>query len=113
MEIQKGLYGLPQAGKLANDLLKKRLAPHGYYEIPQAPGLWQHKNCPIQFTLVVDDFGVKYVGKEHAEHLIQTLANHYPIDVDWNGALYCGVTLDWDYIRRHLDISMPKYVPQK
>ena len=32
MEIQKGMYGLPQAGILANNLLTERLAPHGYYQ---------------------------------------------------------------------------------
>jgi hypothetical protein len=30
IEVQKGMYGLPQAGILANLLLAKRLAPHGY-----------------------------------------------------------------------------------
>ena len=30
MEITKGLYGLPQAGKLANDKLQNHLAKHGY-----------------------------------------------------------------------------------
>ena len=29
VEIQKGMYGLPQAGKLANDRLQKFLEPHG------------------------------------------------------------------------------------
>ena len=33
IEIQKGMYGLPQAGMLANKLLKCRLAQHGYYEV--------------------------------------------------------------------------------
>ena len=32
VEIRKGMYGLPQAGRLANQLLKKRLARHGYFE---------------------------------------------------------------------------------
>jgi hypothetical protein len=32
MEIRKGMYGLPQAGVLANKLLKERLAQHGYFE---------------------------------------------------------------------------------
>ena len=31
--ICKGMYGLPQAGMLANKLLKKCLAKHGYYEV--------------------------------------------------------------------------------
>ena len=39
MEIRRGMYGLPQAGILANKLLRKRLKPHGYYEVPHTPGL--------------------------------------------------------------------------
>jgi hypothetical protein len=30
IEVQKGMYGLPQVGILANHLLAKRLPPHGY-----------------------------------------------------------------------------------
>jgi hypothetical protein len=30
MEIRRAMYGLPQAGMLANKLLKQRLAKHGY-----------------------------------------------------------------------------------
>ena len=40
MEIRRGMYGLPQVGMLANKLLKKHLAPHGYYEVPHTSGLW-------------------------------------------------------------------------
>ena len=61
MEIVRGMYGLPQAGILANQLLRKRLNPHGYFEVPHTPGLWKHESLPVQFTLVVEDFGVKYI----------------------------------------------------
>ena len=57
------MYGLPQAGILANKLLRKRLATFGYIEVPHTPGLWKYIWLPVQFTLVVDDFGVKYVGQ--------------------------------------------------
>jgi hypothetical protein len=67
------VYGLPQAGILAHKLLVKRLAPHGYAPTNHTPGLWTHKTRPILLSLVVDDFGVKYVGKEHADNLIATL----------------------------------------
>ena len=70
IEIRKAIYGLPQAGILANQLLRQRLRPHGYYEVPHTPGLWKHTMRPIQFTLTVDDFGVKYVGRHNADHLI-------------------------------------------
>ena len=38
IEINKGMYGLPQAGMLANKLLKRQLAKHGYYEVRHTPG---------------------------------------------------------------------------
>ena len=63
---------------MANEQLKRFLAPHGYYEVTQTPGLWKHKTRPIQFTLVVDDFRVKYVGKEHVHHLLGILRDKYP-----------------------------------
>jgi hypothetical protein len=69
IKVVKGMYGLPQAGLLANELLEQRLNKHGYYQSKLVPGLWIHKSRPIQFTLVVDDFSVKYVDREHAEHL--------------------------------------------
>ena len=62
-EIRKAIYGLPQAGLLANQQLKKHLKPAGFYEVAHTPGLWKHRTRPIQFTLSVDDFGVKYVVK--------------------------------------------------
>ena len=42
IKIVKGMYGLPQAGKLAKDLLKERLARFGYYPTNFTPGLWRH-----------------------------------------------------------------------
>ncbi|MCP4749222.1 MAG: hypothetical protein GY874_24265, partial [Desulfobacteraceae bacterium] len=95
-ELRKAVYGLPQASMLANKQLKKYLAPAGYYEVAHTPGLWRHVTRPIQFSLVVDDFGVKYVGKEHTDHLIATLRKHYAsVTEDWEGKLYVGITLDW------------------
>jgi hypothetical protein len=58
IEIRKGMYGLKQAGLLANQLLQKRLAPFGYYPARHTPGLWLHKTRPTAFSLIVDDFAV-------------------------------------------------------
>jgi hypothetical protein len=63
IEIRKVMYGLKQAGLLANQLLQKLLVPFGYYPARHTPGLWLHKSRPIAFSLVVDDVAVKYVGK--------------------------------------------------
>ena len=73
---------------MANKLLKERLAEHGYFELPHTPGLFMHKTRPIWFTLVVDDFGIKYIGRQHADHLINVLKEFYEVEVDWDGSLY-------------------------
>jgi hypothetical protein len=80
--MQRAVWGLPQAGILANNLLQKRLAPHGYYECKQTPGLWKHTSWPISFTLVVDNFGVKYTNKNDIDHLIASLKTDYELTKD-------------------------------
>jgi hypothetical protein len=82
IEIRKGMYGLKQSGLLANQLLQTRLAPFGYYPARHTPGLWLHKTRPISFTLVVNDFTVKYVGKQHAEHLQNARLRTYELTAD-------------------------------
>jgi len=62
---------------------------------------------------VVDDFGVKYVGEEHAKHLIDSIKKNYNLTEDWAGDLYCSISLQWDYDNRTVDISMPNYIKKK
>jgi hypothetical protein len=110
VEIRKGMYGLPQAGILANERLVKHLEASGYVQSKRVPGLFKHETRPVTFSLVVDDFGIKYVGKENAEHLLNCLRSQYTITTDWTGSLYCGLTLKWDYTKRIVDMSLPGYV---
>ena len=59
----------------------------------------------------MDDFSIKYISKEHADHLIQGLCNHYQeVDIDWEGKHFCGIHLKWDYANHTCDLSMPGYV---
>jgi hypothetical protein len=109
-KVRRGMYGLPQAGHIAQEQLIKRLKKAGYFQSESSPGFWKHEWRPISFTLVVDDFGVKYVGKENADHLISVLQEDYKIDIDWEGTRYIGLTLDWDYIQRKVHLSMPGYI---
>ncbi len=73
LEMRRTVWGLPQAGILASKLLPKQIRPHGYYKCKHTPGLWGHLTHPISFTLVVNDFRVKYVGRKHVNHLINHL----------------------------------------
>jgi hypothetical protein len=110
IKIRKGMYGLKQAGLLANQLLQNRTAPFRYYPTRHTPGLWLHKTRPIAFSLMVDDFAVKYVGKHHAEHLRNDLLQRYELTTYWEGKLYSGMSLKWDYKNTTCDISMPGYL---
>jgi hypothetical protein len=69
VEIRMGMYGLPQAGILANKLLEQRLNTKGYYHCQHTPGLWRHVWRDITFCLVVDDFGIKSTSRDHVIHL--------------------------------------------
>jgi len=63
---------------------------------------------------VVDDFGVKYVGKEHADHSISCLKTEtYKRTEDWAGGFYCGISLRWDYAKQWLDTAMPGYIKKQ
>ena len=72
--------------------------------------LWLHKTKDISFTLVVDEFRVKYCRRRDAEELVALLEGTYPYKFDWKSERYIGVHLDWDYKRRRLKTSMPGYV---
>ena len=66
-EVRKGMYGLLHVGLLAQDLLQERLATNGCIQSKFMTGLWTYSTK--QFCLVLNYFGVKYMGRENTEHL--------------------------------------------
>ena len=67
--VTKGMYVLPQAVRITHYDLVWNLAPYGHHTTKNTPSLWTHENRPINFTPVIDNFGVKHYGKEHTLHL--------------------------------------------
>ena len=66
---------------------------------------------PISFTLVVEDFGIGCLGLEHADNVMSALKIYYEkIKADWEGKLYCGITMKWNDTKKYVDISRPGYV---
>eukprot|EP00804_Cyclotella_cryptica_P021313 CCRYP_001564-RA/>CCRYP_001564-RA protein AED:0.37 eAED:0.41 QI:0/0/0/1/0/0/4/0/328 len=105
--IIRDMYGLPHVGLIAQQLLETGLNKHRYHQNKLVPGPWVHNTHPVQFTLVVDDFGV---GNEHALHLKSVFEAHYQLSTDWTGARYIGINLNSDFINRKVHLSMPGYV---
>jgi hypothetical protein len=110
VEIQKGIYGLPQASRIANERLVKHLTKHGYHQAKHTHGIFTHETHDITFSLVVNDFDIKYIHSRDTQHLINTLDSLNEITTNWTGSKYLRLTLDWDYKARTLDISMPGYI---
>jgi hypothetical protein len=83
---------------IIHTLLAVLLAKEGYIPTKFTPGLYTHKTRPIAFSLVVDDFGVRYVNKDDMDHLVATIGKRYPIKVDWKAEYYLGITIKCDYL---------------
>ena len=108
--IGKGMYGLPQASRIAYEHLLPKLEVAGYHEAGITPGLFKHNANEIVFCLTVDDFGVKYIEHDSAQHLITTLKKDYEVAEDWKGERYCGMDLEWNYEEGYVDLTMKGYV---
>ena len=80
------------------------------YQQTATPCLFRHISNGIAFTLVVDDFLVKYPEKASADHLHQTLSMLYEMKVDWSASKYIGFTLHFDATRHTVTLSMPGYI---
>ena len=104
-EVNKGMYGLPQAGLLAQNRLITHLTTHGYHQT-EAKCLFRHENNGTGFSLIVDDFGVQYSNKSGAQHLIDIIKKLYIITIDWTGSKYLGFSIVFDHYRHTVDISI-------
>ena len=105
------MYGIPEAGRLANDLLRERLKKYGYIEATHTPGYWKHIWKPISWTLIVDDFGFSYTNKRHVEELLKIMSQWYVMKMDWKGTSFGGIILKWNYEgERWVELSLPGYI---
>ena len=94
MNIVKGIPGLKQSARLANERLVHHLAPYGYAPVQHTPYLWKHESNGILFALVVDEFGIKSTSDSATSHLLQALREKYQITVDPRGTKFLSFVLD-------------------
>ena len=111
MEISKGIYGLKQAGKLAQDRLISHLEKHGYIQCPNTPSLFKHNLNSVAFTLVVDDFLIKYTDVKHSKHVIDSLSELYTMTTQMgNVQKYIGITMLYHRANHFIHWCMPGYI---
>ena len=110
MKILKGMPGLKQAARLANEIIVHHLASYVYAPVQHTPSLWNHESNGILFALVVDDFRIKTTSESATSHLTQALRDKYHITVDPRGTKFLFFFLDWYYPARKVYLLMPNYV---
>ena len=108
-DVKKCIPGLPQSGLLSQLRLISHLEYHGYFET-DTPMLFRHISRPISFTLVVDDFGVKYTDVEDYNHLRRILEIQYEVTGSSTGTQYLGFTIDHNRSARTITLSLPGYI---
>lgn len=110
MEVQQDIQGSGSQAFLLTNYLPKTLPSMATTKqfTPQAYGptkLTQYSSSSSSMVI-----GIKYVGKQHRNHLFNTLAEHYNATPGWDGTLCYAITLNWDYTACTVDLSMPSLV---
>ena len=110
VRMRTAVYGLPQAGRIAQDHLIALLTKNDFIQCPHTPLLFRHAVRPIHFVLVVDDFLIKWKARADLDYLLAVLRTAYPITVDLEAVRYLGMTIRRTTHPRTLSISMPNYI---
>ena len=93
MPINKGIYGLKEAGILANQELVKHMAPFGYNPVQHTPGIWVHDSRK-KVSLVVDDLCVQYCSTEDVDHFFKALRSKDLITFKISATVYILIQLE-------------------
>jgi hypothetical protein len=104
------MYSLLQSSLLGNDLLEEQLSNEGYFQSKIVPRFWKHKTKKIQYVLVVDDFGIKYINRNDLDCLIATLEKHNDVAVNLKGKEFIKIELDSDNGNGKVHLSMKPYL---
>ena len=70
------------------------MAPFGYHYVQHTPVMWVHDNRNTIFSLVVDDFCVRYSLMKDADHFLNALRAKYLNTVDMEATVYIEIKLD-------------------
>lgn len=110
VEVTQGMYGLPQAAILAQEQLYRHLSANGYDILNLTSGLVANKARTLFFTLVVDDFLIKYTNMDDVKHLQSVLEKLYVMKYDFNATKYLGITIEQNRQQDYIGISIPGYI---
>ena len=68
------------------------------------------QNKKTTFVLCVSNFSIRYHIQNDLDHLLNALRTTYEIFTNSTGGSYIVLTIEWEYVKGYIDISMPKYI---
>jgi len=108
-EVNKGMYGLKQAGLLANDRIVTLFDKHGYKQSKYIPQLFFSEDKSTAFCLVVDDLLIK-ANEANRDKLYECLRTQYEIVTDNTGSKYLNIDIRRDKTNKLVGLSMRGYL---
>jgi hypothetical protein len=110
-EISKGILKKLESYRIyLQDRLFDYLDTAGFHQVPHHNGLLQYESRSIIFSLVVHDFGIKYVSHDDVNYLAEKLRKIYEITMDWTSSKYLGINVDHDYHANEIAINIPHLI---
>ena len=79
-------------------------------KLKKTNGLFTHVLRDISFTLVINNFGIKFTIKQDCDYLIKMMREKYKFKVNYEAKQYIKIHLQWDYVKREVVCSMEGYV---
>ena len=97
--------------KFFQDQLVTHLEKHDYIQCPNTPCLFKHKSNGVSFSLIIDDFLIKYHKQEGTDHLLAALREKYVITTDTAKTMkYVSITIKYNKVKHIITLSMPDYI---
>ena len=77
-----------------------------FFRVPAGVTLRAVRNGEVRITQVEHGLVVGYIVNKHFQHIIDVLANHYTLTINYIDRYYLGMKLKWDYTNRTIEISI-------
>ena len=108
-QVNKGMYGLKQAGLLANECIVKHFAKYDCIQSKNVPCLFVRKDKSTDFCLMVDNLLIK-ANKTNRERLYGCLLVLYEITTDDTGSKYINIEMCHDRAAGTIECAMKGYM---
>ncbi len=107
-KLQKGLYGLKQAGRVWNKTLDAALQGLGFQATPSDPSVYRSQSNVI-IGVYVDDLLLLGKDPQAIEHVKKSLARQFKIKDLGNANVCLGIQIHRDRVNRRLTIDQSAY----